>query len=87
MIVLNPEVWKCPIYVRNGGIIFSLPQMQYTTEQAWNKLTVDALSPQKELSAQHASSTKTTAYRPITGKMLSVKRWSLWQRTRTRYIL
>ena len=45
MIVLNPEVWKCPIYVRDGGIIFSLPQMQYTTEQAWNKITVDAFVP------------------------------------------
>jgi hypothetical protein len=42
MIILNPEVWKCPIYVRNGGIIFTLPQMQYTTEQAWNKIIVDA---------------------------------------------
>jgi hypothetical protein len=45
MINLNPEIWKCPIYVRTGGIIFSLPQMQYTTEQAWNKILVDAFIP------------------------------------------
>ncbi|RPI03643.1 MAG: DUF5110 domain-containing protein [Ignavibacteriae bacterium] len=45
MIVLNPEIWKCPIFVRSGGIILSLPQMQYTTEHAWNKIVVDAFVP------------------------------------------
>jgi hypothetical protein len=45
MIDLNPELWKCPMYVRSGGIIFSLPQMQYSTEQAWNKIIVDAYIP------------------------------------------
>ena len=45
MVVLNPELWKCPIYVRNSGIVFSLPQMQYTNEHAWNKIIVDAFVP------------------------------------------
>jgi alpha-glucosidase (family GH31 glycosyl hydrolase) len=45
MIVLNPVLWKCPIYVRNGGIIFSLPQMQYITEHPWNTIIVDAFVP------------------------------------------
>ena len=51
MIVLNPEIWKCPIYVRAGGIVFSLPQMQYTTEHAWNRIIIDAfVPPQKTVS-------------------------------------
>ena len=45
MIVLNPVLWKCPIYVRSGGIIFSLPQMQFTMEQPWHKIFVDAFVP------------------------------------------
>jgi hypothetical protein len=45
MIVLNPVLWKCPIYVRNGGIVFSLPQMQYTMEHPWSKIIVDAFIP------------------------------------------
>jgi hypothetical protein len=49
MIVLNPELWKCPIYVRQGGILFSLPQMQYTTEQAWNKIIIDAFIPEDKI--------------------------------------
>jgi hypothetical protein len=48
MVVLNPELWKCPIYVRTGGIIFSLPQMQYTTEHAWNKIIIDAFVPSEK---------------------------------------
>ena len=54
MIVLNPELWKCPIYVRNGGIVFSLPQMQYTTEHEWNKIMIDAFVPREE----HGSTTR-----------------------------
>lgn len=46
-IVLNPEIWKCPIYVRSRGIIFSIPQMQYITENAWNKIIVDAFVPKE----------------------------------------
>jgi len=42
---LDPILWKCPIYVRNGGIVFSLPQMQYTTEHPWDKIIVDAFVP------------------------------------------
>ena len=44
-IVLNPLLWKCPIYVRSGGIIFSVPQMQYTMEHPWSKIIVDAFIP------------------------------------------
>ena len=55
MIILNPVLWKCPIYVRNGGIVFSLPQMQYTTEHPWDKIIVDAFVPLEK----HASTTRT----------------------------
>jgi hypothetical protein len=44
-IMLNPVLWKCPIYVREGGIVFSLPQMQYTTEKPWTKVIIDAFVP------------------------------------------
>ena len=55
MIMLNPVLWKCPIYVRSGGIIFSLPQMQYTTEHPWDKIIVDAFVPLEK----NASTTRT----------------------------
>jgi alpha-glucosidase (family GH31 glycosyl hydrolase) len=45
IIHLNPVLWKCPIFVRAGGLIFSLPQMQYTGEHPWNKIIVDAYVP------------------------------------------
>ena len=45
LLTLNPVLWKCPIYVRSGGIIFSLPQMQYTAEHPWDKIIVDAFVP------------------------------------------
>jgi alpha-glucosidase (family GH31 glycosyl hydrolase) len=44
---LNPRLWKCPIYVRDGGIVLSLPQMQYTTEHPWDTIIVDAFVPIK----------------------------------------
>jgi hypothetical protein len=44
-ITINPILWQCPIYVRNGGIIFSLPQIHYTSEHPWNKVIVDAFLP------------------------------------------
>jgi hypothetical protein len=43
--VLKPVLWKCPVYVRNGGIVFSVPQMQVTDEHPWNKVIVDAFVP------------------------------------------
>jgi hypothetical protein len=43
--ILNPVLWKCPVYVRNGGILFTLPQMQYTTERPWNRMIIDAFVP------------------------------------------
>jgi hypothetical protein len=45
IIDLTPVVWKCPIYVRNSGILFSLPQMQYTTEHPWDTVIVEAFVP------------------------------------------
>lgn len=48
IIDLNPVLWKCPIYVRNGGIVFSLAQMQYTTEHPWDKVIVDVFVPLEE---------------------------------------
>jgi hypothetical protein len=56
-IVLDPVLWKCPIYVRNGGIVLSLPQMQYTTEHPWGKVIVDAFVP-----LESTSSTTRTLY-------------------------
>jgi len=43
--ILNPVLWKCPLYVRRGGIIFSLPQMQNTSENKWNRVVVDVYMP------------------------------------------
>lgn len=57
MVALNPELWKCPIYVREGGIIFSLPQMQYTAEHVWNKIIIDAFIP-----TENSVSTTRTLY-------------------------
>jgi alpha-D-xyloside xylohydrolase len=57
MIILRPILWKCPIFVRNGGIVFSLPQMQYTTEHPWDKIIVDAFVP-----LEKNSSTTRTLY-------------------------
>jgi alpha-glucosidase (family GH31 glycosyl hydrolase) len=48
LINLDPILWKCPMYVRNGGIVFSLPQMQYTTEHAWKKVIIDAFIPMEK---------------------------------------
>jgi alpha-glucosidase (family GH31 glycosyl hydrolase) len=45
LVDLSPVLWKCPVYVRNGGIIFSLPQMQYTGEHPWDNVIVDAFVP------------------------------------------
>jgi len=45
MITIHPILWKCPLYVRNGGLVFSLPQMQYTTEHAWDRVIIDAFVP------------------------------------------
>ena len=57
IITVNPALWKCPIYVRNSGIVFSLPQMQYTTEHLWDKIIVDAFVP-----LESSSSTTRTVY-------------------------
>jgi hypothetical protein len=49
-IILHPILWKCPVYVRDGGIVFSLPQMQYTTENPWDKVIIDAYVPVEKAS-------------------------------------
>jgi hypothetical protein len=45
LVDLKPVLWKCPMYVRNGGVVFSLPQMQYTGEHPWDNVIVDAFVP------------------------------------------
>ena len=48
-ITVKPVLAQCPLYVRNGGIVFSLPQMQYTSEHPWNKIVVDAFVPVQDM--------------------------------------
>ncbi|MFO7891675.1 MAG: glycoside hydrolase family 31 protein [bacterium] len=50
IVTIHPVLWKCPIYVRNGGLVFSLPQMQYTSKHAWNKVIIDAFVPVEDTS-------------------------------------
>jgi alpha-glucosidase (family GH31 glycosyl hydrolase) len=40
-ITVTPELWHTPMWVRNGGMIFTLPQMKYTGEKKWNKIIAD----------------------------------------------
>jgi len=48
-IQVNPELWCTPIYLREGGLVFSLPQMQYTGEHSWETVIVDAIVPGSDL--------------------------------------
>ncbi|MGD9091753.1 MAG: glycoside hydrolase family 31 protein [Anaerolineales bacterium] len=39
---ISSELWHTPLYVREGGVIFSLPQTLSTSEEAWSTVVVDA---------------------------------------------
>ncbi|MCB0275229.1 MAG: DUF5110 domain-containing protein [Calditrichaeota bacterium] len=42
---IHPNLWQTPLYVRESGIILSVPQMQYTAEKPWETVMVDAFVP------------------------------------------
>jgi hypothetical protein len=41
-------LWHTPLFVRDGGVIFSLPQMQYTGQRPWNKVVADLYVPDQD---------------------------------------
>jgi len=45
LIQVSSELWHTPIYQREGGVVFSLPQMQHTGECPWDTLILDAVVP------------------------------------------
>ena len=49
IITINPVLQQCPLYSRSGGIIFSLPKMQYSSEYPWDKIIVDAFIPADDM--------------------------------------
>ena len=42
------DLWHTPLYLREGGLLFSLPQMQYTGERPWDEVIIDAVIPQED---------------------------------------
>jgi hypothetical protein len=40
-------LWHLPMFVREGGVVFSVPQMQHTAEKPWTTLVVDAFVPRE----------------------------------------
>jgi len=40
-ISISSPLWHIPIFARQGGIILSIPQIEYTRENRWNDLVVD----------------------------------------------
>jgi len=41
------SIRKTPLFIRDGAIVFSLPQMQYTNQKIWDKIIVDAYLPRE----------------------------------------
>lgn len=41
-ITTESPLWHLPIYVREGGIVFSIPPQQYTGERPWSTVIADA---------------------------------------------
>ena len=48
-IQVSSELWHTPIYQREGGVVFSLPQMQHTSERPWDTLILDAVVPHGDM--------------------------------------
>ena len=48
----TPEIWCTPLYLREGGLIFSLPQMQFTGEHPWETVIVDAIVPRSDMTVE-----------------------------------
>lgn len=46
-IQVSSELWHTPLYIREGGVIFSLPQLFYTGEKPWSQVIIDAYLPKE----------------------------------------
>jgi hypothetical protein len=44
-ITVKSALWHTPLFLREGGVIFSIPQMQYTDQHPWDQVIVDAIVP------------------------------------------
>jgi hypothetical protein len=45
---VSSELWHTPLYVREGGVIFTIPQTQYTGEKPWSTMVIDAFVPRMD---------------------------------------
>jgi len=41
------DIKQIPLFIRDGAIIFTIPQVQYTNQKKWNKVVIDAYLPQE----------------------------------------
>lgn len=48
VIKVKPALNQTPMYVRDGGIILSIPQIQHTDKASWDKVIVDAYLSEKD---------------------------------------
>jgi hypothetical protein len=44
-ITVTSPLWRTPMYVRAGGVVLSVPEMQHTGERPWDTVVVDAFVP------------------------------------------
>lgn len=45
---VSSELWHMPLFVRQGGVILSIPQVQSTRDNLWSTIVVDAFMPEND---------------------------------------
>lgn len=48
VISTQATIWQIPLFFREGGILFTIPQLQYTQESPWETVTIDAIIPSQD---------------------------------------
>ncbi len=48
-IMVSSELWHMPIYIRQGGVLMSIPQVQSTQDNLWSDIVIDAYMPKDDL--------------------------------------
>lgn len=48
VIKTQPAISQIPLYIREGGILFTIPQYQFTQESAWEKVIIEAIVPSQD---------------------------------------
>lgn len=48
IIKTQPAISQIPLYIREGGILFSIPQYQFTQESQWEKVIIDVIVPDQD---------------------------------------